>query len=839
MFNKLIITKYNTLELNLQKREYSIMVQQIIKTEEAKSADIIDIFNQLESNEKGISSSEASKRLEIFGPNEITEKKISPLLKFLDNFWGPIPWMIEIAAILSIIIQHWDDFSIIIAMLLINAVVRFWEEKKADDAVELLKQKLALKAKVLRDGKWLELQARELVPGDIVRVRLGDIIPADIKLFEGDFLTLDESVLTGESLPVDKGTSDLAYEGAIVRKGEMNGIVIDTGLNTFFGKTTSLVSEARTESHFQKAIIKIGNYLIILAVSLVVIVFIVGLIRLENFFELLQFALVLVIAAIPVALPAVLMVSMAVGASDLAKKKAIAKRLLSIEELAGIDILCSDKTGTITKNEISIGNIIPFKNFTSKDVILYGVLASREEDKDPIDDAFFSKFKEFDGDISSFKLKKFSPFDPVKKRTESVVGIDSQEIKVSKGAIQVILSLVSDKAEIETDVEKYGNQFANEGSRALGIAKTDKNGTWHYIGIVSMFDPPREDSADTIKTAVSMGIDVKMVTGDHSAIAKQIASKLGMGKNFITASTLLEKKGDEAVKLAEEANGFAEVYPEHKYNIVSDLQSVGHVVGMTGDGVNDAPALKKADVGIAVSNATDAAKSAADIVLTEPGLSVIIGATEESRIIFERMKSYATYRIAETVRVLIFLVLSILIFNFYPITAIMIVLLALLNDLPIMTIAFDNAKPSKLPVRWKMNRVLIVASVLGITGVFFSFGLFLIGRDIFHLSIDALQTFIFLKLAVGGHMTIYLTRTEENHFWQKPYPAKVLFIACESTQVVATIFAAVGFLMAPIGWLALFIWIYALMAFVIANFIKVAVVRYIRRNDKENIDFQK
>ncbi|MFX1274757.1 MAG: plasma-membrane proton-efflux P-type ATPase [Promethearchaeota archaeon] len=808
------------------------MTQQIIKTEEAKDANISQIFNILQTNEKGLTTSEAKKRLEIYGPNEIIEKKVSPLRKFLDNFWGPIPWMIEIAAILSVVIQHWDDFSIIIAMLLINAIVRFWEEKKADDAVEMLKQKLALQARVLRDGKWLVLAASELIPGDVIRVRLGDIIPADIKLFEGDYLTLDESVLTGESLPVDKGPSDIAYEGAIVRKGEMNGIVVDTGLNTFFGKTTSLVAEARTKSHFQKAIIRIGNYLIILAVCLVLMMFIIQLLRRESFFEVLQFALVLIIAAIPVALPAVLMVSMAIGAADLAKKKAIAKRLLSIEELAGIDILCSDKTGTITKNEISIGEIIPFDEFTSNDVVLYGVLASREEDKDPIDDAFFNKFNEFEGKISEYHILKFKPFDPVIKRTEALVEKNGQKMKVSKGAIQVILSLVSNKSELEPLVEKNGNQFASQGFRALGIAKTDSDGVWHYIGIVALFDPPREDSAETIKTAVSMGIDVKMVTGDHAAIAKQIASKLGMGDNFVSASTLLDKKGADAVKLAEEANGFAEVYPEHKYNIVNELQNKGHVVGMTGDGVNDAPALKKADVGIAVSNATDAAKSAADIVLTEPGLSVIIGATEESRIIFERMKSYATYRIAETVRVLIFLVLAILIFSSYPISAIMIVLLALLNDLPIMTIAFDNAKPSQVPVRWKMRRVLLISTVLGITGVFFSFSLYLIGRNIFGLTGGALQTLIFLKLAVGGHMTIYLTRTEENHFWQRPFPAKILFIACESTQVVATLFAAFGFLMDPIGWLALFVWLYAIIAFVIANFIKVATVRYIRRKDK-------
>jgi len=805
---------------------------------EEKKETIDEIKNNFACNDKGLTSSEAERRLETYGPNEIPEKKKRPLLKFLSNFWGPIPWMIEIAAVLSIVIQHYNDFSIIIAMLMINAIVRFWEEAKADDAVELLKEKLALHAKVLRDNIWIDVESRFLVPGDTVRVRLGDIIPADIKLCEGEYLNLDESVLTGESLPVDKKIADVAYEGAIVKRGEMNGIVIGTGLNTFFGRTTNLVAEAKTESHFQKAIVKIGNYLIIFAISLVLIVIIVGLIRQEHFLSVLQFALVLIIAAIPVALPAVLIVSMAVGAADLAKKKAIAKRLLSIEELASMDILCSDKTGTITKNEITIGEIEPFENFTPKEVILYGVLASREEDKDPIDDAFFSKFNEIGGeeDSTEYSLLKFHPFDPVIKRTEAILERKGKQIKVSKGAIQVILDLIANKEEIASKIEKKINEFATQGYRALGVAKEENGDIWHFIGIVALFDPPREDSSDVIRTAVTMGIDVKMVTGDHSAIAKQMAINLGMGTNFVTAKTLLQAKGEEGVKLAEEANGFAEVYPEHKYKIVENLQNKGYVVGMTGDGVNDAPALKKADVGIAVSNATDAAKSAADIVLTEPGLSIIIGATEESRIIFERMKSYSTYRISETVRVLIFLVLAILIFRFYPITAIMIVILTLLNDLPIMTIAFDNARPAPKPVRWKMKRLLIVASSLGIIGVFFSFMMFLIGKNIFLLAPQPLQTLIFLKLAVGGHMTIYLTRAEENHFWHKPYPSKILFIACESTQMVATFFAAFGIFMAPIGWaLAGFIWLYAFGAFIIANFLKVAIVRWLNARESKEI----
>ncbi|MFX1303789.1 MAG: plasma-membrane proton-efflux P-type ATPase [Promethearchaeota archaeon] len=817
------------------------LINNILTSEKSKELSIDNIYSQLSTNKEGLSEVEAKARIEKYGYNELPEKKVRPIVKFLKNFWGPIPWMIEIAAILSIIIQEWDDFIIIIAMLLINSFVRFWEENKADNAIELLKEKLALKAKVLRDRKWIEIDSKELVPGDIVHLRLGDIIPADTKLIDGEYLTVDESVLTGESLPVDKKKSDMGYEGAIIRQGEMDGVVVGTGLNTFFGKTTRLVEEAKTRSHFQKAIIKIGNYLIIIAIILVAIVIVVGIVRVESFLILLQFALVLIVAAIPVALPAVMMVSMAVGALELAKKKAIVSRLLSIEEAASVDILCCDKTGTLTKNQISVAKIIPFGKYSEDDVLLYGCLASKEESKDPIDDAFFNKIKgntQINSILQKYTPLSFKPFNPIVKRTEARVKDEmDSEFQVSKGAIQVILSLVKGDQNLQDKVNKLGKDFASAGFRALGIAMSKENNIWDYIGVVALHDPPRDDSQETIKTAKSLGIDIKMVTGDHIEIAKQIAGNLGIGTNIVVSSEILGKDDPETISLVENAEGFAEVYPEHKYHIVDLLQTKDHVVGMTGDGVNDAPALKKADIGIAVSNATDAAKSAADIVLTDPGVSVIIKATEESRKIFARMKSYAAYRIAETVRILIFLVLSITVFSFYPITAVMIVILALLNDIPIMTIAFDNTRIATKPVRWRMQKILILSSVLGIAGVGFSFTIFLIGRFVFQLDVATLQTFIFLKLTVAGHMTIYLTRTEEDNFWKRPFPSKILFITCESTQVIATIFAAVGIFMSPIGWaLAGFIWVFAFIAFFGNNFLKVGTLKLLNRREKKKLE---
>ena len=785
----------------------------------------------------GLPSQEAEAKLKQFGPNEIPEKKVSPFRKFVGYFWGPIPWMIEIAAILSIVIRHYDDFAVIFLLLMVNAVVGFWQENKAENAIELLKKRLAPTARVLRDGAWREIPARELVLGDVIRVRLGDIVPADVKLMKGDYLLADESALTGESLPVEKHVSDIAYSGAIVKQGEMDALVVATGASTYFGRTAKLVEEAETPSHFQRAVVRIGDYLIILATIMVSAVFIAELARHANPLSLLQYALVLVVASIPVALPAVLTVTMAVGAVALAKKEAIVSKLVSIEEMAGVDILCSDKTGTITKNELTVAEARPFGDFTIDDALLFGTLASREEDHDPIDDAVISKAKEIHAVtdvIGQYKVIEFKPFDPVAKRTEATVQSHEGLIfKVSKGAPQTVLAQVSNRANIESSVNDVVDNFASKGHRALGIIKGDAHGNWQYVGLLAIYDPPREDSAETIKTAQKMGIDVKMVTGDHIAIAKQIAQEVNLGTNILPASSFIEKPDSEAEGLIEKADGFAEVFPEHKYRIVELLQEKGHIVGMTGDGVNDAPALKKADVGVAVAGATDAAKAAADVVLTKPGLSVIIDGIKEARKIFARMNSYAIYRIAETMRVLLFLSLAIILFSFYPLTPIMIVVLALLNDLPIMMIAYDNVRISNKPVRWNMREVIVVASLLGVTGLFASFLLFVITLDVLHLSASVIMTLMFLKMAVAGHMTIYLARSRERHFWQRPYPATILLLAAEGTQVFATLVAVYGLLMAPIGWLlAGLVWGYALLAFVITDFLK---IRYFRLTEDDGV----
>jgi H+-transporting ATPase len=802
--------------------------------EGAQKASLKELFNKLGSSETGLATTEADQRRKQYGYNEIAEKRTNPLLKFLSYFWGPIPWMIEVAAILSAVVHHWEDFWIILALLLLNAVVGFWQEHKADNAIELLKKRLAPRARGLRDGKWRDLPARNLVPGDIVRVRLGAILPADIKLFEGDYLLADESALTGESLPVEKHPGDVGYSGSIARQGEMNGLVVTTGMNTFFGKTAKLIEEVEKRSHFQKAVIKIGDYLIALALVLVTLIFLVALFRHESMMETAQFALILTVAAIPAALPAVLSVTMAVGATALAKKEAIVSKLVAIEEMAGMDVLCSDKTGTITENEITVGEIHPFKGFGEKDVLLGALLASKEENQDPIDDAIIAKAKNVNdlaGDRDRFKVTQFTPFDPTSKRAMAqIVDPDGRKFQVAKGAPQAILSLSGESGELGGILQQEVNRIAGKGFRPLGVARMDGENHWHYIGLIGLYDPPRKDSAETIQTAQSMNVRVKMVTGDHTAIGQEIARQVKMGTNILPASSFMGKPDREAQRVVEEADGFAQVFPEHKYHIVELLQNKGHIVGMTGDGVNDAPALKKADAGIAVAGATDAAKSAADIVLTHPGLSVIIDAIKESRKIFQRMNSYAIYRITETIRVLFFITLSILVFNFYPVNAIMIVLLALFNDAPIMAIAYDNVRFGNEPEKWNMRVVLTMATFLGLIGVIFSFLLFYIGQQTLHLPRDVLQSFIFLKLAVAGHLTIFITRTR-GPFWSIR-PSAALFWSAVTTKVLATFVAVYGWYMAPIGWnLALFVWGFALAAFLITDLIKVQLNKLIEHGD--------
>ncbi|WP_353222314.1 plasma-membrane proton-efflux P-type ATPase [Salinisphaera hydrothermalis] len=789
---------------------------------------------KLDTRMDGLDSESARGRLASVGPNALSEKKRSLWRQLVSYFWGPIPWMIELAAVLSAVDGDWDSFIVILAMLLINGGIGFWEEKSAGDALDALKGQLALKARVRRDGKWAEIDATDLVPGDIVRLRLGDVTPADVKLLEGDYLSVDQSALTGESLPVTKNTGDIAYSSTLIKEGEMVAVVCATGAQTYFGQTAKLVQTAGAVSHFQKAVLRIGNMLIVCAAALSLLLIGVEIARGMPILQLLSFVLIVVVASIPVALPAVLSVTMALGALALSRMKAIVSRLESIEEIAGVDVLCSDKTGTLTKNQLTLGEPIVFAGAKPADVVLCAALASKPEDRDAIDNAIIQGLSD-PSLLEGYQQAHFTPFDPVHKRTEAAIADGHhQAFRATKGAPQVVFELCALSGEMLDQATKAVNDAAQRGYRTLGVARLDDGQTrWQFLGILPLYDPPRDDSKETIAVARDHGIDVKMVTGDNVAIAREIARQLDMGTNIQPAGRLADAAADDAdgpalaARTIEQADGFAEVFPEHKYSIVKSLQDSGHIVAMTGDGVNDAPALKQAEVGIAVSGATDAARSAASLILTAPGLSVIIAAVEEARRIFERMMSYTIYRIAMTLSIMAFVVLVMLLHNRYPLTTIMIILIALLDDIPIMTIAWDNAELSPKPVRWQMDRLLTISAVLGLLALIQSLGLYWLARHWFHIGISETQSMMFLRFIVGGHLLLFVTRTR-HPLWRPPYPSWQLSIAIIGTQIVGVCFVAFGWLMPAISWLSIgLIWLYALGWMLVMDWVKLKTYRFL------------
>jgi len=836
---------------------------------------------------RGLESSAAEERISRFGYNEITEKEEPLWHRILRRFWAPIPWMIEVAAILSAVVRKWEDFIIISIMLLVNAGLDFFQENRALNALKTLKRRMTTEIIVLRDGKFRTIPTRELVPGDVIKLRIGNIVPADVQLLQGDYLLVDQSALTGESLPVSKNVNEVAYASTVVKQGEMLAVVVNTGANTNFHTVVALVARASLEerSHLQKMVTRIGDFLILITLVLVVLIVMVGLFRHENFLEIARFALVLTVASIPVALPAVLSVTMAVGAMNLARRQAIVSKLTAIEELAGVDVFCSDKTGTLTQNKMQVAEPVMLPGHDERELFQVAALASKEENHDPIELPIFQYIDEHipDADWKTYRQVAFTPFDPVRKRTDAEIEKAGDRFIAVKGAAQVLLGMTRLSDEEIQHINQTVDQLAGKGYRTLAVGRKRGDAPLDLLGLIPLYDPPREDSKDVIADMRNYGVEVKMVTGDNLAIAREIGRLLALQPRTMRSNQLSGTAGNELLTLAEvlsaaiyqrlkpevsrkEARGFAgevmkavaemydtrllereflhthesaiidmiesvdifaEVVPEDKYRIVDTLQKAGHIVAMTGDGVNDAPALKKADCGIAVSNATDAARAAADIILTAPGLGVINEAVKQARITFERMKSYSIFRIAETLRIILFMTFSIVVFNFYPITALMIILLALLNDIPILAIAYDNTRVDVRPVRWNLPEMLTISSILGISGVLASFLLFFLLREN-GFSEDMIRSMLFLKLIIAGHSTLYVTRSG-GWFWQRPWPAPLLLTATFGTEILGTLIAVYGFLVAPIGWYyALLMWAYALLWFVFNDMVKVWAYHMLR-----------
>lgn len=826
---------------------------------------IEEVFEQLKCTREGLSSEEGENRLKIFGPNKLEEKKESKVLKFLGFMWNPLSWVMEAAALMAIVLANgdgrppdWQDFVGIVALLVINSTISFVEENNAGNAAAALMAGLAPKTKVLRDNRWSEQDASILVPGDIISIKLGDIIPADARLLDGDPLKVDQSALTGESLPVTKNPSDEVFSGSTCKQGEIEAVVIATGVHTFFGKAAHLVDSTNQVGHFQKVLTAIGNFCICsILIGILIEIIVMYPIQHRKYRDGIDNLLVLLIGGIPIAMPTVLSVTMAIGSHRLSQQGAITKRMTAIEEMAGMDVLCSDKTGTLTLNKLTVDkNLVEVfvKGLDKDQVVLYAARASRTENQDAIDAAIVGMLADPKEARAGIREVHFLPFNPVDKRT-ALTYIDSNGNwhRASKGAPEQILELCNSKEDVRKKVHAVIDKFAERGLRSLGVArqevpertKESLGEPWQLLGLLPLFDPPRHDSAETIRRALNLGVNVKMITGDQLAIAKETGRRLGMGTNMYPSSSLLGQDRDESVtglpvdELIEKADGFAGVFPEHKYEIVKRLQERKHICGMTGDGVNDAPALKKADIGIAVADATDAARGASDIVLTEPGLSVIISAVLTSRAIFQRMKNYTIYAVSITIRIVFGFMLIALIwkFDFAPF---MVLIIAILNDGTIMTISKDRVQPSPLPDSWKLKEIFATGIVLG--------GYLALGTVLFFWAMKDTNFFsstfgvrslrerpremmaaLYLQVSIVSQALIFVTRSRSWSFAERP--GMFLLGAFLIAQLVATIIAVYanwGFAnIKGCGWgWAGVIWLYSVITYVPLDILKFCI-RYI------------
>lgn len=778
----------------------------------------------------GLTGGEAASRLARYGHNELVERAVSPARQFLSYFWGPIPWMIEVAALFALLLRAWPTLLVIIANLCLNAIVAFWEEYRASRAITALKQQLAPMAHARRDGAWVTVPARDIVTGDVIRVRLGNIVPADARVLPGGSVELDRSMLTGESLPVSCQDGDVLHSGTVVRRGEADALVFATGDHVAFAETVRLVEKAHPPSHLQQLVLRASNVLIVTAILLDALVLATGLHRGDNLAATLEFTLLLTVAAIPASMPTVLSVILAVGAMTMASKKVLIARLAAIEELAGMDVLCSDKTGTLTQNQLTAGEPYCLPGLSRDAVLLDAALASRPDEQDPIDTAVLRAFSEMPIP-DRYQITRFQPFDPTTKRTEADVrergngrGSDGT-FRVTKGAVQVVLALAEPDSATRRQVERVAEDFAARGYRSLAVARTDAHGAWRVEGVVPLQDPLRADAVTTVEQAKKLGARVMLLTGDHISIATEIARQAHLTGPIYDASQLGEGEGAlsaAATTAIDAADGFAQVVPRHKYQIVDALQRRGHIVGMTGDGVNDAPALRKSDVGIAVTGATDAARTAADLVLMTSGLAVLIEAITESRSVFHRMSTYVIYRIAETIQRLLSLSTSLLVFVFYPVTPIVLALLATANGAVLIALAYDAPQPSAKPVKWHMLNVVSVSVVLGVLGLAELFGLFYLADQRFYLPHGQMQTLMYLGLSLSGFLTIIVTRTRRS-FWSNR-PAPILLGTMVVMQALATLIAVYGLWMTPLGWAwALGMTAYCLVWMVIKDVVKLGV----------------
>jgi H+-transporting ATPase len=797
--------------------------------QKAKAEEVIKLLKSDPTS--GLKTEEAEERLKFYGYNEVPQKKINPYVSFAKKFWGLTAWMLEAIIVLSWFLQRYADLYIVTGLLFFNAVLAFTEEQKASSAVEALQEKLRVSARTLRDEEWMSLPSQELVPGDIVRVRAGDFVPADLKVVK-DTVEVDQSALTGESAVIEKKADDLLYSGSIIKRGESTGIVVLTGTRTYFGRTAQLVQIAKPKMHIETVISNVVRWLLVIVVALIVLAIVFSVVDAKNLLDLLPIILVLLLSAIPVALPAMFTVSTAIGSMELARKGVLVTRLSASEDAATMNVICADKTGTITQNKLSVAKRIPLDGFSENDVVLYGALASQEANQDPIDVAFITKAKEQNLLTKSYVQESFVPFDPATRRTEAVIkDEDGREFKVMKGAVHAVVHACGYDETAALSMEKQVEEFAAKGYRTLAVAKTDGENKPKLVGLVALYDLPRPDSKQLITELGELGVSVKMLTGDALPIAKEIAKDVGVGENVMKASDLEQLKKEnplEAAEAAEKSSGFAEIYPEGKYTIVKSLQATKHVVGMTGDGVNDAPALRQAEVGIAVSNATDVAKGAASVVLTREGLTSILDLIKNGRIIYERITTWILSKIVRTLQIATFVVVSFLLTGDYVISPFAIILYFFATDFVKIAMSTDNQKWSQMPNTWNVANLVKVSLVLSLLIIAESFALLYMGIQVFHFTVESgtLYTYTFEILFYSASLLIFNVR-ERRHFWSsmlsKPLAAATVLSMAAVTLVTA--FGIPGLVPLPITVTLFVMALSGVFTFVLNDSVKVTLVK--------------
>jgi H+-transporting ATPase len=733
----------------------------------------------------GLPLAEIPVRQHTYGLNEVPEKQPSMLLLLGKHFWGLTAFMLEFTIVISVLLHKYIDAYLIGGLMAFNAFVGFLQERKAAKTVQALKSSLQVTVRVLREGRWTEVVGNQLVPGDIIRIRTGDFITADAKLIDGA-ATADQSALTGESARIDKKEGNILYAGSAVKSGECTAVVVATGINTFFGKTAELVQQAKPRLHMEEVVSGVVKILFAIVLAFVAVTLVVSLLRGEAFLAMLPLLLILLISAVPVALPSMFSVSMARGSRQLAAQGVLVSRLSATEDAATMTTLCIDKTGTLTQNKLTVREIISADHFTPAEVTQYAVMASVAANNDPIDMAFIRKAEEEKNNLSSFKQLSFTPFTPALKRTEALIEKDGRSFKVLKGAYPTIKALCQQQpAGFDQTVETWGTK----GFKTIAVALQQDNVT-QWVGLAALMDPPFPGTADMIAQIKKSGVSIKMLTGDALPIAKEIAGQVGIG-SAIAAADLFRKEADAEKKLQVilSHDGFAEVLPEDKFNIVKALQTHREVTGMTGDGVNDAPALKQAEVGIAVKTATDVAKQAASVILLRDGLQSILHLISIGREIHHRITSWVTNKISKTLFTVLFVCTAYLVTGQFVVDTFDMVLLLLIVDFVTLTLSTDTVTGSNKPGNWAMKPLMKLGFLLGLLNTAEGLCCLFLCRHYFHIStIDEIHSLSFAILFYSGIINILVIRTPAR-FYQQPIGKILLFSIIGDALFVLTLLA--------------------------------------------------